>query len=320
MPPTYSHGILPVGSIRVLDLRPSLKSSKVPECEIRVISSRDDKTVPSYEALSYCWGSPQGTILIYCVSLPKDEDKKQMLVTPSCFDALVHLRSRIGKRTIWIDAICINQTSAQDKAQQVPMMAEVYAKAEKVVVWLGRKQETTRLVLESSHATQLAYGDERYGDRDSKWGQPVSGYGNDTEYLAAIRGMFEVTLWFTRVWTLQEVVFARKCTVMCGRLTKPWAGLDQMLMSEIDRLPGDLMHHLNLLESKTLASRLVKGGFDSSFVDSAVNFFSNGYFMPLATRKKTSVDRAEITQLVYSIRDFQCTNFHDKIFAIYADQ
>ncbi|KAH9225460.1 hypothetical protein K456DRAFT_1788723, partial [Colletotrichum gloeosporioides 23] len=122
--------------IRVLDLRPSLKSSKVPECEIRVISLRDDKKVPSYEALSYCWGSPQGTIPIYCVSSPKDKDKKQLLVMPSCFDALVHLRSRLSKRTICIDPICINQTSAQDKAQQVPMMAEIYAKAEQVVVLL----------------------------------------------------------------------------------------------------------------------------------------------------------------------------------------
>ncbi|KAF4886001.1 ATP-dependent RNA helicase eIF4A [Colletotrichum fructicola] len=277
--------------------------AKIPECEIRVISLRDDEKVSSYEALSYCWGSPQGTIPIYCVSSPKDKDKKQLLVTPSCFDALVHLRNRLSKRTIWIDAICIDQTSAQDKAQQVPMMAE-------------ESRDHAACVGVESH-DQLAYGDERYGDRDSKWGQPVSGYGNDTEYLAAIRGMFEVTPWFTRVWTLQEVAFARKCTVMCGRLTKNWAGLDQRLMSDINKLPGDLMYHLNLLESKTLASRLVKGGFDSSLVDSAVNFFGNGYFMPLTTRKKTSVDRAELTQLLYSIRNFQCTNFHDKVFAIY---
>jgi hypothetical protein len=51
--------------------------------------------------------------------------------------ALSHLRDRSIERTIWIDAICINQRDPKEKGQQVQSMAKIYAKASRVIVWLG---------------------------------------------------------------------------------------------------------------------------------------------------------------------------------------
>ena len=46
------------------------------------------------------------------------------------------LRGRQELRRLWIDAICINQASLKEKNQQVPMMADIYGGAARVLVWL----------------------------------------------------------------------------------------------------------------------------------------------------------------------------------------
>lgn len=40
-----------------------------------------------------------------------------------------------------MDAICIDQTSIDDKNQQVPLMGQIYASASQVLVWLGEPEE-----------------------------------------------------------------------------------------------------------------------------------------------------------------------------------
>jgi hypothetical protein len=40
-------------------------------------------------------------------------------------------------RTIWIDAICINQQDISERTQQVQFMRCIYENAEQVLIWLG---------------------------------------------------------------------------------------------------------------------------------------------------------------------------------------
>jgi len=51
--------------------------------------------------------------------------------------ALSHLRFCIVERIMWIDAIYINQEDDDEKERQVQSMAKIYAKASRVIVWLG---------------------------------------------------------------------------------------------------------------------------------------------------------------------------------------
>lgn len=44
-------------------------------------------------------------------------------------------------RTMWIDAICVNQKDNAERAAQIGWMVHVYARDEKVLVWLGREFE-----------------------------------------------------------------------------------------------------------------------------------------------------------------------------------
>ncbi|CAN9314327.1 unnamed protein product [Alternaria alternata] len=122
---------------------------------------------PKYEAISYAWGSADLVQQVAC-------HNKWLSVTQSCYDLLSRLRdldSRVGTggarfydllprlrrqdlglgtsrdRYYWIDAICINQgfrekdtpeqRSQQERSHQVAMMATIYEKAVRVLVWPG---------------------------------------------------------------------------------------------------------------------------------------------------------------------------------------
>jgi hypothetical protein len=125
--------------IRILDILPTPASAPNPDseqikCNLRVINL-DDK--PRFTALSYVWGaySPVPDF-ITC-------DNVQVNVTSNCYSALRHLRKKLGKLKIWLDAICIDQSNAEEKSKQIPLMGEIYSRAEWVYVWLGNGTVST---------------------------------------------------------------------------------------------------------------------------------------------------------------------------------
>jgi Heterokaryon incompatibility protein (HET) len=126
----YKHAPLPATrTIRILVLYPSLIFNSPIQGTLELLNINTSNKGP-YEALSYVWGSPNGDQPIVC-------DGDTLLVTPNCLSALRHLRRRWQTRTLWIDSICIDQTSIEEKNQQVALMGDVYKLAEKVVIWLG---------------------------------------------------------------------------------------------------------------------------------------------------------------------------------------
>ncbi|KAH6674395.1 heterokaryon incompatibility protein-domain-containing protein, partial [Halenospora varia] len=59
--------------------------------------------------------------------------------------ALRRLRLSGKQRTIWIDAVCINQNDIQERQDQVSLMRQIYEQAEQVVIWLGENRSSGRL-------------------------------------------------------------------------------------------------------------------------------------------------------------------------------
>jgi hypothetical protein len=94
---------------------------------------------PQYEALSYTWGGQTPTIPIIC-------NDRTLLITENAFSAIRRLRRHFMTRKLWIDAICINQAPATEKAHQVDMMAEIYRNAHRVIIWLGEDQQIARFL------------------------------------------------------------------------------------------------------------------------------------------------------------------------------
>jgi hypothetical protein len=55
------------------------------------------------------------------------------------------------QRCLWIDAICLNQKGAIEKAHQVSTMGQIYDKARGVYIWLGLEEKDTAGIFEFLH-------------------------------------------------------------------------------------------------------------------------------------------------------------------------
>lgn len=117
-------------SIRVMHLLSGVEHDELP-VNLRVVSL---SSKPHYEALSYTWGlaADGRTILV--------NDRYRIGVTDNLFKALRALRHHLRQRTLWVDAICINQSDNSDKSQQVAKMGKIYNLAACVNIWFGEAE------------------------------------------------------------------------------------------------------------------------------------------------------------------------------------
>jgi hypothetical protein len=136
------HPVIGGENIRVLKLHPARNLDDPIHCSLEVLSldGIESKNSP-YDALSYVWGSPPvRNQEIIC-------DKFTLLVTENCRTALQYLRLPSKIRVLWVDAICIDQSTVLERNHQVQLMGAVYKRARKVLIWIGSgNQEIWKLV------------------------------------------------------------------------------------------------------------------------------------------------------------------------------
>jgi hypothetical protein len=154
-------------SIRVLHLNSSDSATQPLGCSLEEISLDN---VPEYDALSYSWDAQTASEAVDC-------DGKILNITPNCVAALRQLRRKKAKRTMWIDSICIDQTSVNERNQQVELMGEVYQRAKNVIVWLGEVDAKSRAALkwlgEIGNLAQWGVGTVGSGELFKKANQKV---------------------------------------------------------------------------------------------------------------------------------------------------
>ncbi|KAE9363163.1 hypothetical protein N431DRAFT_550864 [Stipitochalara longipes BDJ] len=122
-------------SIRLLALYPEEFASPI-QISLAEVRSREH---PQYEALSYTWAIEDGDCSRS--SQIKCDDGKVLLVTKNCELALRYLRKQDLRRTLWVDAISINQEDTKERGHQVRIMRDVYANATEVLIWLGESSK-----------------------------------------------------------------------------------------------------------------------------------------------------------------------------------
>ncbi|KAI1735317.1 HET-domain-containing protein [Xylaria scruposa] len=129
-----------VKSIRVLELLPGVFESDL-RGVLRTVAL-DNK--PSYEALSYTWGTrTEGRTLKIRQSTHWMSRSNELPVTDNLFQALRRLRYLFKPRVMWVDAVCINQEDIDERSAQVALMAEIYSNATSTAIWLGDVGDTT---------------------------------------------------------------------------------------------------------------------------------------------------------------------------------
>ena len=184
-------------AIRILEIRPGRRGDPI-SCKLHV-STID---TASYEALSYVWGSPSFGRRITIGGVPVN-------VTRNLYSALSYLRYEDKPRMLWIDALCIDQSDAEDRAQQVGQMRDIYESARQVIVWLG----------EGTWGVEAAFS-------NALGTTPVREY---SYTVARVMSRLLRQSWWERVWVVQELVVAKVVTVQCGRHSLPWESFCQLV-------------------------------------------------------------------------------------------
>ncbi|KAF2822351.1 HET-domain-containing protein, partial [Ophiobolus disseminans] len=187
--------------VRLLNLSPGSNSDDI-QCDILDYKINLEKPFGMYEALSYRWGNPSDSRRIL-VRDQADTAYQYLDVTANLHAALHHMRDPSLHRTLWIDAVCINQSDLEERGQQVQFMASVYARACQVVVWLGESPENERDLQESREAFELIRRVAR---------NPVD---IPSTMPKAVLNLLRKE-WFTRIWVLQEIAAARSFSIMSG--------------------------------------------------------------------------------------------------------
>ncbi|CAG8953863.1 hypothetical protein HYFRA_00006756 [Hymenoscyphus fraxineus] len=210
--------------IRLVNILPGSRGSEM-VVELQHCNLIPCGSNPQFEALSYTWGSPENGVEIKIGRIGHDA----LTVTQNLGVALQYLRYLDKPRTLWIDAICVNQKDLLERSQQVMRMPDLYTQADRVVVWLGPEGIDTQLALHTLEdlsfkvavdwnfwtckpAPGLEASEEHWTDPDC-----VLPYNDNV--VMGIATLFKRP-WYERLWVQQEIRLANDAAiVLCGHDT-----------------------------------------------------------------------------------------------------
>jgi hypothetical protein len=200
--------------------------------------------VSVYEALSYIWGAEDNPLQVLIEISTSTEDMGEVLIEISGSSnppkyaklsvrqnlegSLRHLRYTDTPRTLWIDAICINQDDISERGEQVSRMKDIFKSAERVMVWIGPATD------DSQHAMQtLNYLGRQVVHSKARTCAPAPDAVERTWFQATVRLPFDDKTWkaigdllrrpwFERLWVVQEAHLARKGVFLCGNDELDW--------------------------------------------------------------------------------------------------
>ena len=275
----------PSKSIRLLTLLPDRTKSRI-RCKLTEVSFPAQE---SYTALSYEWGpEKRGHVILV--------NGRSLLIRKNLKAFLTRLRSELSggqTLTLWVDAICIDQTSTSEKNDQVRMMGYIYSQAKHVVAWLGETQQIERLFrsIEDYCSKPVNPTTENlalsgYGQRERNLGtQAFVEYPEYSQDLATFYG----AVYFQRSWIIQELLLATDLSMRCG---------SAILTHE----------YLTTLFKHIRFQRVMTG---LSKVDYILSHYLDGKMDTIYEGKNTS----SLSELVHNYAYTQCREPHDKIYA-----
>ncbi|KAF5674098.1 heterokaryon incompatibility protein het-6 [Fusarium circinatum] len=203
----YVYSDLPKGScIRLLELSPGNR--------LEILSGRlfevwwEQETCPPYSALSYTWADENGdTSLSNLIFL--DEGQKVLRITRNCDRALRSLRHKSKSKLLWVDSICINQSSPSERSHQVGLMKIIYSKATTVHSYVG----------------ETVCGDDLTGTEamallnDLQVNGILNLLSSKKTGNISVLDKFFARSYFARLWVVQELLLAQPITIHCGEIS-----------------------------------------------------------------------------------------------------
>ncbi|KAK4499441.1 hypothetical protein PRZ48_009955 [Zasmidium cellare] len=266
--------------IRTLTLEPSeVHDSKI-RCSIGVVSLSDENA--QYEALSYVWGASKGTT-------PITIDVHQFPVTRNLGTALRYLRKPYESRTLWVDAVCINQNDVPERNVQVRRMGEIYSRATGVLVWLGDRDTEVEQTMAKLQAPD-ALKDKRHDDFPE-------------DIAKGIRKLLHKP-WWHRVWTIQELILATANPLVgCGHT---WLGWDRVERAILDYTTTMMDGKEGMIMDE-----------NSSWVTTSHDL-NRHILLRRQWKEREHLDRRRATasEIVERTRGYQCTDRRDQVYGV----
>lgn len=249
----YEYRRLVGNQIRILRLHAAESSTDTIECSLEVHDT--DELSNHYNALSYTWGNedaiqkillraPQepttGTGKARFQAFAQKMTKTRFYIRPNLEDALRQFRDTNPNTQqdllLWIDAICINQIDEEEKSMQVARMAEIYSKAEDVLIWLGKEYNASSTAMEFiPKILDLEQSDAL-----------ISKESNRKQWTALADLMRRE--WFNRRWVVQELVLAKDRYLYCGDRSLHWSDFERAVSFFTNKLDNILAMFTNSAE------------------------------------------------------------------------
>ena len=244
-----------------------------------------------YDAVSYHWGS---SVLSEDILI----DGHPLAITQSALDVLLASRTSWEVKTIWIDAICINQRDEIEKAAQVRQMRDIYSNASRVVAypsfdWYARAAVPTLNRLSSQAQTlrghprmlhKLVVGQKR----SRRW--------------RAISQLF-ASEYFKRIWVVQEIAVGRDVQLYYGGYHLPWTMFFNTMLGITDPGSRDLL--------ATGPSRDIQDWDDSTTFEN-IGTMHSLWMLNLYDQSKEIL----LETILLATSKFRATDPKDQIFAI----
>lgn len=282
--------------VRLLPRNPQSSWGTIIDCEIVHVSLEDK---PQYEALSYAWESERKPVSIRV-------DGKPLAITLSLFSALTYLRGKDfweqEPRVLWIDAICIDQSSIPERDQQVSIMREIYANALYTHVWLGD------FSLKEVPSWNREWRHDFLTDVDTRQGDPSEAMMSvkDKRVIRDNLKSISERSWFSRVWVVQELACSTWIKVHVGGASCRWDALVGLVerFHDVD-FSADLETeiHSNISETELQPMSMAHISHRILTLDRQRQNYQSG-------------EASSLFHLVVGLRHLHCTDPVDRVYAL----
>jgi hypothetical protein len=278
--------------------------------------------VPPFTALSYSWGdqTQRCEILLNGATIS---------ITKNLEAALRHLRLQDKPLTLWIDALCIDQSDDVEKSEQIEQMRQIYSEALSVTTWLGPAADNSELAMRwiqryGGLASELGIGSRpelqlrRLLEKADLYGTgsfegKIQTFIEDLKIqlsqdsaeqlmcVAALEQLLKRPYW-SRVWVVQELASASDTRFVCGT----------------EEVTEDALHHsLRLLRNFRRYHTLKVSRDTSASQSQRSSIISIDTQHPITLLKfRRATGPFPLIYLMRSLRKFGATDPRDKVFAL----
>ena len=280
----------PERQIRLLEIKASDNGDTEYQLTTYILGSAH---MPRFYALSYEWGtdSPAHALTI---------DGKSFKIRDNLRLFLDRVRSERQDfvRPMWIDAICIDQTSTTERNEQVKIMGQIFRAATLVLTWLGPKSIDDATLVETESTLQ----DWRHS---AQYTRIKSGGSKERPKIVSLRDPYgpmwnclhqlsQLTYWKRR-WIIQELIKAKKLLFLWGVGQLTWEALSAAFRA------------VHTTSPENGSSDALTGPWDAIRLSIPYSVWQH---------YQGFQDSNRLLQIMHTYRDSQCSVYHDKAYAL----